>query len=86
MVFNARAWLADQIGCDPAELTLAGSPAWSPDGTEQGEYRRGDAIVARVVVTGVHERFGEPPYRIVMTTSRAGLATLHLGPDEAVTW
>ncbi len=80
----APGWPSSSIAILPVEL--AGSPAWSPDGTEQGDYRRGDVIVGTVVVTGVHERYGEPPYRIVMTTSHAGQPTLHIGPDEPVTW
>ena len=85
-MFNARAWLAEQLGCDPAELELADRPAWSPDGTEQGDYTRRNALVGRVVVTGLHQRYGEPPYRIVMTTSDAGQRIIHVGADEAVTW
>jgi hypothetical protein len=85
-VFSARAWLAEQLGCDAAELALAGSPAWSPDGTEQGEYRRGDAIAGHVVVTGVHGRFDEAPYRIVMATTASGQPTQHIAADETVAW
>jgi hypothetical protein len=85
-VFSVRDWLAEQIGCDPAELVLVGSLAWSIDGLEQGEYRRGDSGAGRVVVTGVHRRFDKPPYRIVMATIPSGQPTLHVAADEEVAW
>jgi hypothetical protein len=85
-VFSARAWLADLLGCYPIELDLVGSPALSLDGLEQGDYQRGDVIAGTVVVTGVHERFGEPPYRIVMVTMPSGQRSKHIPAEEEVAW
>ncbi len=83
-MLDPRRWLAEQIGCDPGELQLAGAVVRGLDGVEQAEYLRDDTAAGSVVVTGVHRPIREPPFRIVLVTWSGGQRTMRTGADAVV--
>ena len=86
-MFDARAWLAEQIGCSRDELELVAAGSHGLDGSEQASYTRAGAEAGRVQVSGIHQRFGEPPFRAVMGSwSESGTASVRIGIDEVVLW
>jgi hypothetical protein len=49
--WDARAWIAGLIGCDPAELSIRSTDTYGPVET-QTRYERGGQPVARLTVAG----------------------------------
>jgi hypothetical protein len=49
--WDARTWIADLIGCDPAELTVRSTDSYGSTET-QTRYDRGGEVVARLTVSG----------------------------------
>ena len=57
--WDARAWLADLIGCPQGDLTVRSVDRYGPTET-QVRYERGDEAVARLIVAGPIVQMGEP--------------------------
>jgi hypothetical protein len=57
--WDARAWLADLIGCARDDLTVRSVDRYGPTET-QVRYERGDEAVARLIVAGPIVPMGEP--------------------------
>ena len=56
--WDARAWLAALIGCEPSELAVRSVDRYGPTET-QVRYERGDEAVARMIVAGPILPMGE---------------------------
>ena len=56
--FDARAWLAELIGCGREELAVRSLDRYGPTET-QVRYERGSEAVARLIVSGPARRMGE---------------------------
>jgi hypothetical protein len=76
--WDARAWVAGLIGCDPGELSVRSTDAY---GTEtQVRYERGGEAVARLTVAAPVQSFSDAVgkgYRAVTAQLGAGTYEVH---------
>jgi hypothetical protein len=56
--WDARAWLAALIGCEPGDLAVRSVDRYGPK-ESQVRYERGDEVVARLIVAGPILPMGE---------------------------
>jgi hypothetical protein len=87
-MFNARAWLAQQIGCEPDDLSLAdGRPRSDWRGGHDATYTRSGAFAGRVLISSPRTMVEtEPPHRIVTATWPAGDARTRITGEEPIDW
>jgi hypothetical protein len=86
MAFSARAWLAEQLQCEPESLVL-GARRDRGRGDEEGVYRQAGARVGRVVMSGSRTNLSGQERRLAtayLATGRQAFADL--APDELVVW
>jgi hypothetical protein len=86
-MFNAREFLARQLGCPVYELTPRDLPTRDRDGSQGQAYLRAGVLAGRVMVTGPRRNLQGQNGRLA-TATLAGTPSgyVHLGPDEEVSW
>jgi hypothetical protein len=89
MTFDARAWLATQLGIRRDELVLDGAPLpadWSSGAVVR--YSRAGTPAVRLTVSGprTQPRSGLPSHRRVGARWPDGTASTHIAPDTDIEW
>jgi hypothetical protein len=88
MVFDARSWLAGQLGCDRDQLELVDERVRSDyRGAQDVSYARDSKYAGRVTVTGPRTVVDtEAPHRTVRAVWPGGSAEARIGPDDEIVW
>ena len=83
--FSVRAWLADQLGCQPDQLDLLEDPQPTRRGPE-ARYVHDNGTVSTVLITWAVPDAGRRGTRMVVATLPAGGALLGIDADNEIEW
>jgi hypothetical protein len=86
-MFDAREFLARQLGCTAPELVRRNGRIWLGEGSQAQAYDRAGTLAGRIVVTRPRRNLAGQNGRLVAAAVAGRPTGYHeIGPDEEFSW